>query len=96
MNWGYLWRCINRAASFRLMFSAFACFMLTGVSLGWLLGTTVAGVLGIIVGGLVYVGGILNDANVLDCPKCRKMVKIGAVRCHHCGWEKEQTPSRSD
>lgn len=28
---------------------------------------------------------IFNDENVLNCPHCRKRVKIGASTCHHCG-----------
>lgn len=28
---------------------------------------------------------VLNPATAAVCPSCRKRVKFGAERCHHCG-----------
>jgi high-affinity Fe2+/Pb2+ permease len=37
----------------------------------------------LLVGFLVF--AVISEGAVLYCPQCRKRVKIGATRCHHCG-----------
>lgn len=34
---------------------------------------------------LLWLGTALNRDYALDCPHCRKRVKMGANVCHHCG-----------
>lgn len=34
---------------------------------------------------LLWLGTALNRDYALDCPHCRKRVKMGAGVCHHCG-----------
>ena len=34
----------------------------------------------------VYVMAVTNDEQMLRCDACGKRVKLGAVRCHHCGY----------
>ena len=37
---------------------------------------------------LCFVGGLLpiiRGESAFSCPHCRKMVKLGANTCHHCG-----------
>jgi RNA polymerase subunit RPABC4/transcription elongation factor Spt4 len=38
--------------------------------------------------GLAFVGGlvpVIKGESAFSCPHCRKMVKLGATTCHHCG-----------
>ena len=34
---------------------------------------------------LSLLGWFFNDDQELKCPYCRKLVKLGATTCHHCG-----------
>jgi hypothetical protein len=78
------WGRIGRAFSIRI-----GCLsLLMGVFLGALAGmiweplvTPVA----IVVIVLCWVGAVFNDDQALTCPRCKKMVKLGADTCHHCG-----------
>lgn len=33
-----------------------------------------------------YAMALFNDGQMIRCDSCRKRVKMGAERCHHCGY----------
>ncbi len=74
---------LQRALSIRIIFGSLFAALLISVVLGVLWGPLVY--LFFPIFALAYGGAILNDANVLYCPYCRKRVKLGANTCHHCG-----------
>lgn len=34
----------------------------------------------------LYLIAVMNDGQMVKCDACRKRVKLGAERCHHCGF----------
>jgi predicted amidophosphoribosyltransferase len=81
---GLWWARLQRAASVRVgCMSIFA-----GVVIGAIAGVIwepLTAPVAVTVIALCWVGAIFNDEQALNCPRCRKMVKLGADTCHHCG-----------
>ena len=78
---------LSRALSLRVL----ALCLVAGVGFGVLVGlvwpsATMPTVW--VVAALCYVAAVLNDGQMVRCDPCRKRVKLGANRCHHCGFSR--------
>lgn len=76
---------IARALSLRVI----ALSIIAGIGLGvvvgliWPAASTWAMWL---IAGVTYAVAVFNDGQMTRCDQCSKMVKMGADRCHHCGY----------
>ncbi len=77
---------IARALSIRVI----ALSLVVGVCAGVLLQLVWPGVplmpVVWLVAAACYVMAVLNDEQMIRCPRCMKRVKMGADTCHHCGY----------
>lgn len=77
-------RYVVRALSARLFATAFIGAFVVSIPFGFIWQPLQVAVWGLLF--LVsWVALILNDDITLYCPECKKRVKMGADRCHHCG-----------
>jgi hypothetical protein len=74
---------LQRALSLRVIFGSLFVALVAAVLLSLL--WQPLGYLFFPIFGLLYASAILNEANVITCPYCRKSVKLGAGTCSHCG-----------
>jgi hypothetical protein len=83
-GWELWWGRLGRAASVRVGCASLfaAAVVAAGVGYVW---EAAAAPVGVAVFVVCWLGAIFNDAQALNCPRCRKMVKLGADTCHHCG-----------
>jgi hypothetical protein len=77
---------IARALSIRVIFLSLICGASTGVLVGLAWAPATMPVMWVVAAG-VYVMAILNTSQMIHCAACGKRVKLGAVRCHHCGYQ---------
>jgi hypothetical protein len=61
----------------------FGAAVIGGIA-GWLW-KPLAGPITLIAFVIFWLAAVLNDEQALNCPRCGKMVKLGATACHHCG-----------
>lgn len=74
---------IQRGTSLRVLLGTF----LGAAVIGWLLSLIWEPLIyvGVVLWPLFWLGNVLDDDKVTECPHCGKRVKYGYTTCHHCG-----------
>jgi hypothetical protein len=77
---------LKNAASFRLMLGTFVLALVPTAIVAAITPWKPLATIVLVVAWLgLWVVAAANPLTVLYCPSCRKRVKAGAERCHHCG-----------
>jgi hypothetical protein len=79
------WGRIQRAVSIRIGCGSLIAGFVFGVIAGQIFGVGVGAPVTIAVAAIIWLVAVFNDGQTLNCPRCKKMVKLGASVCSHCG-----------
>lgn len=76
-----------RALSLRVIVLCLVAGIGGGVLAGMAFGTAATMPAVWVIAALCYLVAVFNDGQMVKCDACGKRVKMGAQRCHHCGYQ---------
>lgn len=79
------WGRVQRAVSVRIGCGSLIAGFIFGVIAAQIFGQGAAVPVTLVVAGICWLLAVFNDGQMLNCPHCQKMVKLGADTCSHCG-----------